>query len=450
MNKYEKIGVGFCKRHFNIDLFNYQKPIISNILNKSISQLSIRACTRAGKSYTVALSAIAYASIYSNSKIGIIAPSKEKTKIIMNYIAELLSISDLEGVIDLDVMQLTKLERLKREVSKNKITFKNGSYIQILTADVKGKGFSLMGAAFDLIITDEVAELPKEVYSKIYRMKLQNNDAKLVELGNPWFLNHFYEHSLDPDWLSIKIDYNKCLAEGRFTQEQVDDQRKELSDSEFRVLLEAEFPSEITNSLFKYDDLVRARRKITIPKKEHTTILGVDVARMGEDSTIIYKIHKYESLFVVVDKIKFSKLKLTETAGKIIQILENDKIDIIRLDSTGLGSGLDDMLQEHINNNDLDTKFESIVFSEKANDEHNLNRKADIFFNLVKMFSENQVIIPEDDNELFLQLRRMLYEYTSNAKKKIDDNQEKSPDCADALAIACYHDSSKNIIIDLG
>lgn len=438
MISHNEVGYNFAKLHLNVDLFDYQKQIIGSILDRDLRKVTIRACTRSGKSYTTAIAAIAYACIYTNSRVGIIAPSKDKTKIIMNYILEMLSTSDLEEVIDLDVMGLTRLERLKREVSKTRITFKNLSSIQVLTADVKGKGFSVMGFSFDLTILDESAEIPEDVFAKIFRMLLENKKAKLVELGNPWFLNHFYEHSLDPTWTIIKIGYKTCIDQGRFSEEQVEEMRNEFIDVDFVVLLEAEFPKEITNSLFLYNDLKKAQREIPEPKETPEVILGIDVARMGADSTIIYLIHRFSSLFMVKDSWEFKKQKLTETAGDIIDIINKHTPKYLNMDSTGIGSGLDDMLQEYIDNNNLETVINSIVFSEKADDVHNLNRKADIFFNLSKVFKEGNIIIPKDDHSLFLQLRKMQFEIQSNGKKKVIDGQDKSPDRGDSLSIGCY------------
>ena len=149
---YIDIGRAFLIDHIGITPYPYQNKIIEAILDRNVKRTTIRATTQCGKSYTVAGSSIAFACGYPNSKVGIIAPSKDKTKIIMTYILEMLSSSDLESEIDLDMMGLTKMERLKREVSKQRVTFKNGSSIEIKTADVKGKGFSLMGASYDLCI----------------------------------------------------------------------------------------------------------------------------------------------------------------------------------------------------------------------------------------------------------------------------------------------------------
>lgn len=438
----------YTKDKLKIDLLPYQLDIIEKMIDKRFRRISIRASTRAGKSYAVAIGAILFALFYPNSKVGIIAPTKPKTKIIMTYIQQFLANSDLEAAVDLDIMNLSKLERLKREVSKTKITFKTGSYIEVLTADLKGRGFSVMGFGYNLTLIDETAEITEEVYSKIYRMLVDDPDAKILEIGNPWFLNHFYEHSMDSNWEVIHIPWELCVKYGRMSKEDIEDQKRNLTEEEFMVLFEANFPKDIENSLFKFEDLELAKRNIEEPKMKPKLILGIDVARLGNDLTVIHLIKQYNSLFILDRTWTFSKQKLTKTAGDIISILKEYNIDIIRMDSTGLGAGLDDMLTEYLNNSSSSTELESIVFSEKAHDERNVNRKADIFFNLNKMFREKQLII-KDDPDLFMQLRRLQYEITSNGKKKIIDGQEKSPDRADALAIGCYS-NSENFIIDFG
>jgi hypothetical protein len=449
MNDYLLHGIRFIKKHLGIEPYIYQHPIINAVLNPDIKRSTIRATTRSGKSFIVSASLIAAASIFSNIKIGIIAPSKDKTKLIMTYILELLSTSDLEPVIDLDMMGLTKMERLKREVSKSRVTFKNGSSIEIKTADVKGKGFSLMGAAYDIVTIDESSELTNEVWVKIARMLLENKDAKIIELYNPWFLNHTFDHSQDPEWEVIKIDYKDCIKEGRFSQEQIDIVMQEITNPiDRRVLLDAEFPDTTDNSLINYSDLLFAQREITEPKDKPEIILGVDVARKGLDDTIVYLIYRYGGLFIVKNMWKLDKQRLTKSAGDLIGLVENNNVNTINIDSTGIGAGLEDNLREWIDSNNLSITLNPIIFSESHNDIFNLNRKADIFFNLQNLFVKHNVIIPNDP-VLIRQLRNMQFEILSNGKKKIIDNQSKSPDKADALAIGCYCPGNK-IIMDFG
>lgn len=294
-------------------------------------------------------------------------------------------------------------------------------------------------------VVDESAELSSDVWTKIARMLLESPETCIVELYNPWFLNHTYDHSQDPAWNSIKIDYKMCVEQGRFTQEQVDMVMQEITNPiDRRVLLDAEFPDTNDTSLFNYQDLLFSKRDITEPNMNPEKILGVDVARQGRDDTIVYLIYRYGGLFVVKKMWKLDKQRLTKSAGDIIKIIEEYKIDIVRIDSTGIGAGLDDMLKEYIQNFNSKVTLQSVVFSEKANDVRNLNRKSDIFFNLQHLFMNKSLVILPEDNDLIRQLRNMQYEVQSNGKKKIIDNQDKSPDRADALAIGCFHQEINN------
>lgn len=294
-------------------------------------------------------------------------------------------------------------------------------------------------------VVDESAELSSDVWTKIARMLLESPETCIVELYNPWFLNHTYDHSQDPDWNSIRIDYKICIEQGRFTQEQVDMVMQEIQNPiDRRVLLDAEFPDTNDTSLFNYQDLLFSKREITEPNITPERILGIDVARQGRDDTIVYLIYRYGGLFVVKKMWKLDKQRLTKSAGDLIPIIEDYKIDIVRIDSTGIGAGLDDMLKEYIQNYNSRVTLQSVVFSEKANDVRNLNRKSDIFFNLQHLFMNKSIVILPEDNDLIRQLRNMQYEVQSNGKKKILDNQTKSADRADALAIGCFHQEINN------
>jgi len=59
--------------------------------------------------------------------------------------------------VAIDLKELSRLERLGTEVSKRRITFKNGSYIEFRSADVQHRGMGAMGFGYNCIIC-----LPKD------------------------------------------------------------------------------------------------------------------------------------------------------------------------------------------------------------------------------------------------------------------------------------------------
>jgi phage terminase large subunit-like protein len=89
--------------------------------------------TRYGKTRVVAIALLLYVLNSVNKKILIIAPTLDQTNIIRNYIAEM--IADNTTLCNLvDHQTHTGPEHLKSEMSKKRITFKNGCEIITLTA----------------------------------------------------------------------------------------------------------------------------------------------------------------------------------------------------------------------------------------------------------------------------------------------------------------------------
>ena len=338
----------FTKEHFNIKNYEYQINILNKILGRD-RRVTIRATTRAGKSFALGQGAIMKAIFKDNHKIGLIAPTYPKTQILMNYVTEMLSQSrGLENIIDLDVMGLTKLEKLKKEVSKKKITFKTNSSIQILSADIQRKGMGAMGSGFDTTIVDESGEIPDTVYAKIYRMLLDNPNTQLIEIGNPWYLNHFYEHHYSPEWVKIHIHWKDCVREGRMTLEDIKDQRRNLTPLEFKVLIDAEFPEDIEYSIFSQTGHINKAIRPKKFKEFDKILIGVDPARGGKDYTVITVVGEKDSEFSYIEHKKLDTKDLMVTVGIVRELIDKYPIEkvITKIDIPGMGGGIYDRLKE--------------------------------------------------------------------------------------------------------
>ena len=150
-----------CQLLFHVKPYAYELNILDAVFRKKAKRITIRATTRAGKSYTLAEIAIIKAVFEDNIRVGIIAPSFDKTRIIMDYVATFLAGNQMfDDIVMVEVSGLSKLERLRKEVSKRRITFRNGSLIDCKSVDLDSKGFGVLGWAYDclpagtLILTD--------------------------------------------------------------------------------------------------------------------------------------------------------------------------------------------------------------------------------------------------------------------------------------------------------
>lgn len=407
-------------------IYNYQIPIARSILEKKSKKVCVNATTRAGKSLTIGLSALLYVLNNKGYNATIIAPTYDQTKIIMNYIAEHITDSTwISEMLDIDI-RASSPERLRKEVSKSRITFKNGSSINLISAE--GKGERIIGKGANLIIEDEAELISDEVHrTKIMRMMGDSPDAKIVLIGNSLGQNHFYEASLDSDYEHIHINWRKCVKEGRLTQEYIDDRRKQLTPAEFKMWYESEFVEDLESKLISGEWI---NKSIYEPNQEPTknTIYGLDVAEMGNDWTVLTGIEKEKEIYKVISIESWSKTETMPTVGKVVNII--NKKNEINVDATGIGNGVWSRLKEQ----EYRANKLMVGSSPTREKERFMNLKAQIFWNLRLLFEEGKIKIPKHP-KLIEELNKMKYEITSNGKIKIIDPEDKSPDFADSL---CY------------
>jgi len=478
---YEAIKRGavksLVKKWFGIELTPTQTEIVRAIgygvyKNKTnIKRLMISCMTRYGKSYCVSLGIIFFILRNPDKRIILIAPLIDQAKIIRNYIGALIIESPiLSALIDI---QVTGLERMKSEVSKQRLTFKNGVSLTILSAE--GSAVRLMGHGGDLVLEDETGLISDEVHRvRVLRMLGDSPDSIYVGIGNPWSRdNHMYEHWIDPNFTTIHVNAALALKEGRVTQEFLDSQKPPtLRAMEYQILYDAEFPEESADSLFRYKEVLNATTlEFDYEEVMPTRIISCDVADKGNDLTVIMEGWEHDGTYKVEDIYSEAKSENTAVAGRIIDAIERALVGIkrkdeegqdityipnirVNIDTIGIGVGVVSQVREYVSNNELENvilkachfgegvgapgKEEEPYKSDRVEDRHSdsarkrfANRKAEQFFRLNDLFKEEQVSIP-NNRELIKELMSIGWEFTSTRRNKIID-PEKSPDYADAL-----------------
>jgi len=430
-------------------------------------RLVISCMTRYGKSFCVAIGILIYIFRNHNKRINVISPLISQSKIIRNYLSSFILESDIfSSLVDIAA---TGLDRLKSEVSKQRITFVNGCELTILSAE--GEGTRLMGHGGDLNVIDESCLLNYEVYrSKISRMLGDNSNSIMVEIGNPWHRNNqMWLHWTSPEWDNIHVDYKIALKEGRITKEFVEEQRKLLTKMEFQILYEANFPEDSEDSLFFYKYVKKATESdIQINTTTAKKIISCDVADKGSDKTVIMTGYGYEGYYYVKDIYSEDKSENMQVAGRIVDIHHRFGADIINIDTIGVGVGVVSRVREVLN------KYEVIInachFGEgvgasgmqtrpgisqriidrrpESERKRFLNRKSEQYFRLKDLFEEKMISIPEH-SDLIKELMAMGQEITSSGKTKIIDPEAGSPDFADALVYFIWQPTTR-MILDVG
>lgn len=430
-----------CSYLFGVDNYDYQIGALSKVFYPIKSRkISIRAPTRAGKSMLVAEAVILWAIFRPGSKIGIIAPRYEQTQPVMDKVIFLLNSNpDFENEVMISSEGATKLERLQRTVSKKRITFKNGSLIEIKSANENSRGESILGFGYDLTCVDESGLIKPKPWTNIFRMLLENKKGVILEIGNPLYLNHFYNHHHDNSWEQIHITWEDCLREGRFTNEQVEEQRNELDPDMFRVMMEAEFPVNIENCVYLDDEILNSTEYLEIKEEDIIKYsIGVDVARGGKDISVITLLGLgNDNKIYFLNTWKLSTRDTMQVVGQASVIYDdlkskNKEISLV-VDEIGVGGGPIDRL--------IELGYQPIGFRAgnkpmRSNLYYNL--KSETAYELKKTMKNDHIKnIPAKSNYAF-EFRKITYEIRSDKSKKIIDPKDKSPDYFDSLLYAFY------------
>lgn len=432
--------------------------LFASIVFELSPRLHIMTCTQYGKSLFVALACIVL-SCLEDEMITVAAPTDEKAQIIMRYYREHIG----DSLVFSDKLdKQTKLERLKMEVQKDRITLRENPDTKksggIFTISVQGgnaqKGFeAAMGQGSRKVILDEAGLIPDAQEATAYRMIAgKGEDSLYVKIGNPYYKepprSHFFKSYRDPKYLKIDIDYHQALEEGRYSGGFIEEAKQKPL---FSILYENKFPESKIQDELGFIQLVS---QATLDNAYLPTDidldyigeirLGIDLAGGGNNfSTIVarsdniakllWKHHTEDPLIVIS--------KLAEIAEKLKVPMDDRRIFPDKTGSIAWCARLNEMFpmgaDGHSNN------FGVLVGTapeKEDNDEQKiyLNKRAQISMRAAKWIAQGGKLVGRPHFDEALEVR---YKVQSDKKIQImsKDIMRKrgieSPDVWDALAL---------------
>jgi len=335
-----------------LQLTRTQCEIFNDIWKRKHPSVHLMAHTRFGKSMTVALAVLLRASTFPE-KWSIIAPSKEKARIIMDYILQHAFDNDyFKSKLIIDKGE--SIESLRRKRTKDRVNFKHSDgtlgEIFIIGVDSGNKikaGEAVMGFGAPNVVLDEAALVDDEMEGKIFRMLADNaDDYFYLKIGNPFTRGHFLADTRDSSVFCRNIDCSIGLIEGRLTEEYLSIAKTKPN---FDILFENKFPAadmvdqDGWSPLITDDELEEAFVDENIPMFG-TRRLGVDVAQGGANFNSF--VVRSENFAAIARKDHEKNLMIT--VGNTIQICNKLSIDKkeVFIDAIGVGSGVVDRFIE--------------------------------------------------------------------------------------------------------
>ncbi len=414
-----------AERYFKDDQGNafrctsYQKEALRKIFLRENSKFIICAATQSGKSEIISIIASLLALMSPNERIAVVSYTEDQSKIIFDKAKKHL-VEDNEFI-------KSKIDSSK-EFSRKTIHLKNSSQIKCYSSGVSEFGSeSLLGFNATVLIIDESASIANAIYStKIIRMLGAARQQKLlIESGTPHAKNHFYKSWSDQSYTRFHWPWELAVKEGQMNQEIINVQKRNMTPTQFQMFYKAEFPEQTEKGLFSLKEI---ERNIIEPKLEFEgeKILSCDIARYGNDQTVLSLLDKIGETYYMRQVKAFEKQDTMATAGRIAILVNEFHFDSVVVDAVGMGAGVVDRLREQ------NFSVEELNAGSKASDDEKFaNRKAELYFELKRLFEEDRIKILRKQR-LIDDLLGIETDYTSDGKLRIVD-PSKSPDFADSL-----------------
>lgn len=349
--------------------------------------------------------------------------------------------------------------------TKTKVYMVGDSERWFATAKTATKPENMQGFHEDhmLIVVDEASGVADPIMEAILGT-LSGIDNKLLLMGNPNRIDGVFYDAFNKDRDKYKTHTVSSRSSKRTNKDNIEMiESKYGKDSDVvRVRIDGNFPKGALDSFISLETVELACSKLNkIDDKiiEASTILhiGCDVARFGDDKTIIAprisgKVFEFR---------KYVKKSTMETAGNVIRCCKdymkrypNITSCVIKVDDSGVGGGVTDRLNEVVKEEKLPYKVIPVNNGATAKDGYYFNLGAQIwgnikeqlemnFSNSIKNTNDVLIELPHDD-ELIKQLSIRKYHMTSKGKIRLETKKEMkergvgSPDTADALSLVLY------------
>ncbi len=306
----------------------------------------------------------------------------------------------------------------------------NGALIRLYGADNPD---ALRGIYLDGVVLDEVAQMRPNLWGEVIRPELADRQGWALFIGTPRGINLFselYYGALQNDqWFANLYTYQDT---GAILPEEIESARAMMTADQFAQEFMCDFQAGASDLLIPID-VARACSGRHLDSTAYVwapKILGVDVARFGDDRTVLFP----RQGLIALEPSVFRGLDTMQVAEQVGIKIRQWEADCTFIDTSGgLGAGPLDRLQQ------LGFDVQAVEFGSKAS-KRQLRNKRDEMWVEMREWLKGGAAIPKSE-ELIAELCAPRLYYAPNGQLRVeskDDMKERgmpSPDLADALAL---------------
>jgi phage terminase large subunit len=335
------------------------------------------------------------------------------------------------------------------ELPSNGLQWGDGREIIGFTAKDAEKIAGISGAHL-LFIVDEASGVAEEIFEAVEGNRA--GGAKILLLSNPTqtsgtFFDAFHTSRAFYATIHVSSEDTPNCREGRLvipglaTREWVEEKLKEWGegDPRFQVRVRGNFPLESSDTIIGLGLVERALLAWDDLEYVGPLVLGVDVARFGDDDTVIAPRRGKK----VYPLIRLHSLDTEEVAAKVHEAavklrLSPEEVPRVNVDVIGIGAGVFDKLRRI-----KALHAVGVDASATAPDAVNYaNTRAQLWFNL-RDFLKGGGGIPNDP-KMETEMVAPKYQFGADGRYRVepkDDIKERigrSPDAAEAVMLSCW------------
>lgn len=304
----------------------------------------------------------------------------------------------------------------------------NGAVIRLFGGD---NADAMRGLRLDGCVIDEVAQIKPELWEEVVQPALSDRKGWALFIGTPHGLNLFsklfFEGQQKQGWLSVRYTVYDTNA---IDPVEVERLRQDMSENSFSREYLCDFSAAGDDQLISLADVEDAsRRTLRVDQYQFApVVLGVDVARFGDDACVIQRRQGLASFtpsaWHGIDNMTF--------AGHIAAQIDQHKPDAVFVDA-GHGQGVIDRLRQ------LGYPIIEVHFGGKATHERYKNKRAEIWYSMAEWVKAGGVI--PNEPRLKQDLATPTFSYDKSNKIQLESKDDikarglPSPDLGDALAL---------------
>ena len=387
---------------FHLD--KWQREVLAHDGN-----ITMRCGRQVGKSTVVSIKAAQFARDNPGTTTLVIAAAQRQSALLFDKIRGEIDRMEAGGEVAYD-----------GEPTLTRIRLRNGSIIYSLPAG--RTGYFIRGFTVDLLIADEAAYIAESVWRAVVPMVAVSRKLRgkgwIILLSTPFGKGgYFYDAFNDPDFAQFHITSEKC---SRIPKAFLLKEKKRMTKVEYAQ----EYLGEFIDDWNQFFDTMLIKKCMTLGewdfKKDYTRkysyYLGVDIARYGGDENAFVVAELNGNKIRIVKALTTSRVALTDTIGRILELDEKFGFKRIFIDDAGVGGGVMDVLMEK-----LGRRAVGLNNAKRSIDKQDRQKgllKEDLYSNTLLLMEQGRLeLIVNID--LQRSMKSVLFEYTSEKHLRI-------------------------------